>query len=125
MSTPLPLPELKLLRHSVGLVWLGTALVSVLEWRGQGTALLHSAGVWTPWLVNTLIGAGAAADGILGVLLCVRPARSVYLAAIGMMLVMTVVATYLLPALWLHPLGPLLKNLPIAAALWLLWRTTP
>jgi hypothetical protein len=26
------------------------------------------------------------------------------------------------PALWLHPLGPLLKNLPIAALLWHLYR---
>ena len=30
---------------------------------------------------------------------------------------MTAAATLLQPALWLHPLGPLLKNLPIAALL--------
>ena len=28
------------------------------------------------------------------------------------------------PDLWLHPLGPLSKNLPIAAALWVLWQST-
>jgi hypothetical protein len=26
------------------------------------------------------------------------------------------------PGLWLHPLGPLLKNIPIAAVLWVLAR---
>ena len=33
-----------------------------------------------------------------------------------------VLATLLLPALWLDPLGRLLKNLPIAATLCVLWR---
>jgi hypothetical protein len=37
---------------------------------------------------------------------------------------MTITATVLLPALWLHPLGPLSKNLPIAAALYLLWQSS-
>ncbi len=35
---------------------------------------------------------------------------------------MTLAATVLQPGLWLHPLGPLLKNLPIAALLWHLYR---
>ena len=41
-----------------------------------------------------------------------------------MMIVMTLVGTVLQPALWLHPLGPLLKNLPIAAMLWFLLQAT-
>ena len=36
------------------------------------------------------------------------------------MLVMTALASVLDPSLWLHPLGPLTKNVPIAAALWVL-----
>ena len=36
------------------------------------------------------------------------------------LMAMTVIGTALQPALWLHPLGPLLKNLPIAAMLWFL-----
>ncbi len=39
------------------------------------------------------------------------------------MLLMTVAATILIPGLWLHPLGPLTKNVPIAVALWILSRT--
>jgi hypothetical protein len=37
-------------------------------------------------------------------------------------LVLTAIATLLLPSLWLDPLGPLTKNVPIAAALWVLAR---
>jgi hypothetical protein len=39
------------------------------------------------------------------------------------MTAMTVIGTALQPTLWLHPLGPLLKNLPIAAMLWFLLQT--
>ena len=34
-------------------------------------------------------------------------------------------ATAIDPGWWLHPLGPLTKNLPIAAILWTLWRASP
>jgi hypothetical protein len=52
----------------------------------------------------------------------IKPGRTVYLAALGTMVVMTLAATAVAPALWLHPLGPLTKNVPIAVALWVLAR---
>jgi hypothetical protein len=52
-----------------------------------------------------------------------RPSRRVYGLALALMLCMTAIATVLDPSLWLHPLGPLTKNLPIAAILWVLIRT--
>ncbi|MGJ7543195.1 DoxX-like family protein [Variovorax sp. LT1R16] len=108
------------LRFSLVFVWLATAVASVWELNGQSTALLVAAGLDDPALRRGLILGGAAVDAVLGLLLWLRPTRAVYLAALAAMLGMTVVATALLPALWLHPLGPLTKNLPIAAALWLL-----
>ena len=51
-----------------------------------------------------------------------RPSRPVYLLARLMMGVMTGLASLTLPQLWLHPLGPLTKNLPMAVLLWLLAR---
>lgn len=108
------------LRFSLVFVWLATAGASIWELNGQSTDLLVAAGIDDPALRRGLILGGAALDALLGLLLWVRPTRAVYLAALAAMLGMTVVATVLLPALWLHPLGPLTKNLPIAAALWLL-----
>lgn len=109
-----------LLRWSLIAVWLGTAAVSLLELEGQSAQLLHAAGLSQPLLVQALIVSGAAADLALGLALWLRPVRTTYLAALALMLLMTLAATVLLPALWLHPLGPLLKNLPIAALLWVL-----
>ena len=108
------------LRFSLVFVWLATAVASVWELDGQSTELLVAAGIGDPALRRGLILGGAAVDALLGLLLWLRPTRAVYFAALAAMVGMTVVATLLLPALWLHPLGPLTKNLPIAAALWLL-----
>lgn len=114
------LPAL-LLHWSVVAVWLFTAGVSVHQWRGQSSALLSTAGIpmghWHDWL----IGGGAVMDLVIGLWLWLRPSRLAYGVALAGMAAMTLAATALLPDLWLHPLGPLSKNLPIAAALlWLM-----
>lgn len=119
----------RLLRASLVVVWLATAVVSVWELHGQSRELL--AGLPTawaeghaPWLPTAIILAGAAADAVLGLWLALRPGRKAYGAALLMMLAMTLLATAIQPAWWLHPFGPLTKNLPIAAILWVLLQDT-
>ena len=115
----------RLLRASLVVVWLATALVSVWELHGQSRELLAGLPTaWTEgrasWLPTAIILAGAAADAVLGLWLALRPGRKAYGAALLMMLAMTLLATAIQPAWWLHPFGPLTKNLPIAAILWVL-----
>ena len=115
----------QLLRASLVIVWLATAVVSVWELQGQSRELLAGLPTaWTEgntsWLPTAIILAGAAADAVLGLWLALRPGRKAYGAALLMMLIMTLLATAIHPAWWLHPFGPLTKNLPIAAILWVL-----
>ena len=115
----------QLLRGSLVVVWLATAVVSVWELHGQSRELLAGLPTaWTEgntsWLPTAIILAGAAADAVLGLWLALRPGRKAYGAALLMMLAMTLLATAIQPAWWLHPFGPLTKNLPIAAILWVL-----
>ena len=114
-----------LLRASLVVVWLATAVVSVWELHGQSRELLAGLPTaWTEgntsWLPTAIILAGAAADAVLGLWLALRPGRKAYGAALLVMLAMTLLATAIHPAWWLHPFGPLTKNLPIAAILWVL-----
>ena len=123
-SIAIPLNALQGLRYSLVTGWLWTGVVSLTQWQGESTALLQAGGITSAPLQAWLIGGGAAVDIAIGLWLLLRPSRLAYAAALAGMLGMTVIATWLLPTLWLHPLGPLLKNLPLAAALWLLWQST-
>ncbi|MGC1173714.1 DoxX-like family protein [Polaromonas sp.] len=115
----------QLLRQSIVFVWLATAIVSVWELQGQSAQLLLAAGVQDASLARWLILAGAGVDAALGLAMLLWPARLTYLAALTVMALMTLVATGLDPSLWLHPLGPLTKNLPIAAVLLVLAKAKP
>ncbi len=115
----------QLLRASLVVVWLASAVVSLGLLPGQSRrspAGLPTAwaGGHAPWLPTAILLAGAAADAVLGLWLALRPGRKAYGAALLMMLAMTLLATAIQPAWWLHPFGPLTKNLPIAAILWVL-----
>lgn len=123
----LPVATERLLRYSLVAVWLITAIVSVWELHGQSRALLAGlpAALQTPGWTAALILGGAAADAVLGGWMAWRPGRAAYAAALALMATMTVLATVIQPDLWLHPLGPLTKNLPIAAILWVLLQATP
>ena len=108
------------MRISLIVVWLGTALVSAIEHRGQSVEILAQAGIRDASWQSALIWSGLLADALIGLALWFKPGKASYGAALALMLVMTVIATMLAPSLWLHPLGPLLKNLPIAAMLFYL-----
>ena len=113
----------KMLRFSIVFVWLLTAATSVWTLNGQSMQLLSAAGVNDPSLIRLLILGGAGVDAALGFAMLLKPSQLSYLAALAAMLIMTFVATILDPALWLHPLGPLTKNVPIGAALIVLARS--
>ena len=114
---------------SLVIVWLGTAAVSALDYFGlsglhhEGARLLAGGGISDTHWQAALIWSGLLADLLIGLALLLRPGRASYFVALFMMVAMTVIGTALQPTLWLHPLGPLLKNLPIAAMLWFLLQT--
>ncbi|BCX52461.1 MULTISPECIES: DoxX-like family protein [Comamonas] len=129
-SRPNPQKQAAQFMHaSLVVVWLGTALVSALDYLGlsglnhEGARLLDQGGIGDTSWQALLIWSGLLADLALGLALLLRPGRAIYLSALLLMTAMTVIGTALQPTLWLHPLGPLLKNLPIAAMLWFLLQT--
>jgi len=115
--------DTRLLRHSLILVWLATTVISLIDWHGAGSRLLLQAGLSDARMIQILIWGGSALDLMIGMLLWLKPGRRSYQATLIALALLTLTASILLPALWLDPLGPLLKNLPIAAIVLFLLRT--
>lgn len=112
---------LPLLRFAVAALWIVTGVVSLGVYPVAGSyALLAQAGVTGAAAPVALYGA-ALLDIALGVAVyAVNRRRWLWRAQIALVLVYTVIITTKLPEYWLHPYGPLTKNLPLLAALVLL-----
>jgi uncharacterized protein YbjT (DUF2867 family) len=112
---------LPLLRLAVAAVWITAGVVSLGPYPvEQSYALLARAGVGATLQPPMLYGA-ALLDLALGVAtLWPRRPRALWWFQIALVLMYTAVITLRLPEFWLHPYGPVVKNLPFLAALWML-----
>lgn len=113
---------LPVLRLSIALMWLWTGIVSLgLYPRDASYELLARTGVPDDIAPVLLYGA-AVLDIILGVaILVVSRRRWLWLTQMVLIVVYTSIITFRLPEFWLHPYGPILKNLPLLASLYLLY----
>ena len=110
------------LRWSIVAVWIVTAIVSFgLYPVEQSYELLARTGI--PDTLQPLMLYGAASfDLLLGLGIAFLPRRRwLWLAQLALIGFYTVVIAFKLPEFLLHPYGPLTKNLPMLAAIWLLY----
>ena len=106
---------LPLLRASIAVVWIGSGVVSLgLHPVEDSLAMLARVG-----LSSTFVLYGAAlVDIAMGVAIFVVQRRKwLWRLQIALIAGYSVVVAFWLPELWLHPFGPLLKNLPMLAAI--------
>ena len=111
---------LPILRVSVGIVFIVTGALSLGVYPvADSYALLERTGapraLWPPLLYGA-----ALLDLALGVLVFVLhgpPRRWLWRAQAALIAGYTVIITWRLPEFWLHPYGPVLKNLPLLALL--------
>ena len=91
-------------------------------------ALLARVGLHGALATVALYGAAAARPGCWALLTLAAPARWrpwVWVAQFALIAGYTVLVTLFLPEYWLHPYGPISKNLPIMAVIALLWALEP
>jgi uncharacterized protein YbjT (DUF2867 family) len=115
---------LPVLRLSIALVWIFTAIVSFGLYPPDASyELLARTGI--PAALRPLMLYGAATfDLLLGIgILVLKRRRWLWLAQIALIGFYTVVIAFKLPEFLLHPYGPLTKNLPMLGAIWLLYET--
>jgi hypothetical protein len=109
---------LALLRVSIGLLWIATGIVSLgLYPVEQSYSLLARVGLVGPAATVALYGA-ATLDLALGIaVFTMRRRRWLWRAQIALIITYSAIIAWALPELWLHPFGPLLKNIPLLAAI--------
>jgi uncharacterized protein YbjT (DUF2867 family) len=112
---------LPLLQVAIAAMWIWSGVVSFgLYPEAESLAMLARVGLHGAAAKVALYGA-AALDVVLGVATLVLRSRWLWLAQLGLIAGYTAILSVFLPELWLHPFGPVLKNVPVAAAIVLLW----
>lgn len=116
---------LPILRVSIAMVWIIAGVVSLgLYPVEESLALLARTGLTGSPAYIALYGA-AVLDLLLGAATLLSAfvirRRALWLTQIAVIVGYTAIITVALPELWLHPFGPVAKNLPLLAALLLLY----
>jgi uncharacterized protein YbjT (DUF2867 family)/uncharacterized membrane protein YphA (DoxX/SURF4 family) len=117
---------LPVLRIAVALVWIWTGIVSLGLYPTQDSyELLARVGVG-PALAPLMLYGAAVLDLLVGLATLVMSRLGwLWLLQLAVILGYTIIITFKLPEFWLHPYGPLSKNLVMLAAIYLLYTLEP
>ena len=102
-----------LVKAMLVLLWLGSALLGLVYGAAPTADLLRALGAPQVWADPLRIGSSLLDLGIVLLLLRDRKGHIVTLVQLAVIGGYTLVLGAALPGLWLDPLGPLFKNLPI------------
>ena len=113
--------RLDVLRFSLGFLWLWSGVQPALTAADVSLDLLGRTGIAAEWQAAAFY-TSSALDVFFGVLCFTkfRNYRLLWLAQFVVVLGYSVIVACRLPEMWLHPFAPLVKNVPILAALWVL-----
>jgi len=107
-------------RLSLCFLWLFTALTSLLWGRDIGYAVLAKQNIQGS-TADLFINAGGILDAIIGFwLLTTCHLKWCYRFQILVIVVYSILLTIIDASYWLHPFGPITKNIPILALLFML-----
>jgi uncharacterized membrane protein YphA (DoxX/SURF4 family) len=117
----MPASTLLAYRISLSALWIFTAITSVFFAPDIGYQVLSSAGI-TGELATVSIWAGSLVDLALGIwLLSGKKLKACCMAQLVVMTAYTLILTVIAPHFWLHPFGPLTKNIPIGMMINGIW----
>ena len=113
--------SLPLLRVALAVVWIAAGIVSAGVYpKAQSLELLAVLGL-TGITGETVLYGASALDLAMGLLTLARPSRRLWLVQLTLIAGYSLLVAIALPEFWLHPFGPLVKNLPLAAIVALLF----
>ena len=114
--------DLRLIRTTLAIIWLVTGMLSLGIYPQQDSLhLLSRMGLQgTPALAALYLA--AMLDMVLGLLTLIMRRKVLWVLQALLIFFYTLMISFWLPEFWLHPFGPILKNLAILMLLWLLYQ---
>lgn len=112
---------LPVLRISLGLVWIITGIISFGIYPVSDSYVLLSRVGVSGWLAPWMLYGAAALDVTIGVALLFIRKKWIWGLQIAVIIAYSALIAWKLPEFMVHPYGPVLKNLPMLAAIWLLY----
>lgn len=114
--------DLRLIRTTLAIIWLVTGMLSLGIYPQQDSLhLLSRIGLQGASALAVLYLA-ATLDIVLGLLTLFMRGKILWVLQALLIFFYTVMISFWLPEFWLHPFGPILKNLAILMLLWLLYQ---
>ena len=106
-----------LLKGSLVVLWLVSAITGLLDGRAMTAAFAAALGLPVNFLAPLWIGSSLLDLAVAALIVVDRRGRLAMTAQILVVPAYTIALGIALPRLWLDPFGPLLKNIPILAAI--------
>ena len=107
---------------SLSFLWVFTGITSLFFASDIGYQVLANGGITGPLATFSLVG-GSLLDLSLGLWLLIgKKLKWCYLAQIAVIVLFTFLLSIIDPSFWLHPFGPLTKNIPILVLITFLYR---
>jgi DoxX-like family len=114
--------DIRVIRYSLAIVWIVTGILSLGIYPQQDSfALLARIGIEGSAALVALY-LGSMVDIVFGLMTLFAPSKTLWQAQALLVMTYTVMISIWLPEFWLHPFGPILKNIPFLALLWLLYK---
>jgi uncharacterized protein YbjT (DUF2867 family) len=112
---------LPVMRFSIAIVWLVTGIVSAAVFPvADSYALLSRTGI-TGSVAPLMLYGAALLDLLFGfATLLMKRRHWLWVAQVTVIILYTGIITWKLPEFWTHPYGPILKNIPMLASIWML-----
>ncbi len=114
--------DIRLMRYSLAVVWIVTGILSLGIYPQEDSfSLLARIGIENG-AASTALYLGSTADIVFGLMTLFAPSKNLWQAQAILVLIYTIAISIYLPEFWLHPFGPILKNIPFLTLLWLLYK---
>lgn len=108
-------------RLSLSFLWIFTAITSAFFAREEGFEILARGGLSGP-LAEISLYSGSILDALIGIWLLIgKRLDRCYFIQLWVIIVYSVLLTIIDADFWLHPFGPLTKNIPILVMIYFLY----